>query len=163
MSLESDLAKIALQERTLCFGKFDEGVAWELGCRLRAAAEKRGAALAIDITFGGRTVFGCALTGTSPNNADWIRRKRNTALHFHRSSYGFGLQLQNEQLDLAGKFGLTVSDYAVQGGAFPIRVDGAGVVGAVTVSGLPQREDHKLVVSVLAEFLGKTAADLQLD
>lgn len=163
MTLEQDLAKIALQEKTLRFEKFDEGSAWEIGCRLRAAAEKRGAVLAIDITLGERTVFACALAGTSPNNANWLRRKRNTVQHFHRSSYGFGLQLEQDKADLTSKFGLPLSDYAVHGGSFPIWVIGTGVVGAITVSGLPQREDHKIVVAVLAEFLGKSLDGLQLD
>ena len=122
MSLEQDLAKIALQEQVLRFERFDEQTAWELGGRLHAAAEKRGAALAIDIFVGGHSVFACALPGTSPNNSNWVRRKRNTVLHFHRSSYGFGLQLERDKADLAGKFGLPVSDYAVHGGSFPIRL-----------------------------------------
>jgi len=163
MSLEQDLAKIALQEQTLCFEKFDEQIAWELGSRLRAAAVKRGAALAIDIFVGGYSIFTCALSGTSPNNANWVRRKRNTVLHFQRSSYGFGLQLERDKADLAGKFGLPPADYAVHGGSFPVRLVNAGVIGAITVSGLPQREDHKLVVSVLAEFLGKSSGQLELE
>ncbi|MFT3868353.1 MAG: heme-degrading domain-containing protein [Nibricoccus sp.] len=163
MNLELDLAKIALQEQTLCFEKFDEKIAWELGGLLRAAAEKRGAALAIDIFAGGHSVFTCALPGASPNNANWVRRKRNTVLHFHRSSYGLGLQLEREKTDLATKFGLSLADYAVHGGGFPLRLLGAGVIGAITVSGLPQREDHKLVVSVLAEFLGKSPSELKLE
>jgi uncharacterized protein (UPF0303 family) len=44
--------------------------------------------------------------------------------------------------------------YAAHGGAFPVNVRGVGVVGTVAVSGLPQLEDHALVVEVLAEFLG---------
>lgn len=163
MSLEQDLAKIALQEQTLRFEKFDEQIAWELGSRLRAAAVQRGASIAIDVFAGGHSIFTCALPGATPNNANWVRRKRNAVLHFQRSSYGFGLQLEREKADLSGKFGLPLADYAVHGGSFPIRVVNAGVIGAITVSGLPQREDHKLVVGVLAEFLGKSLSELQLD
>ena len=163
MNIEQDLAKITLQEKTLCFEQFDERTAWEIGSRLHAAAEKRGAAIAIDVTFCGYTVFSCALPGTSPNNANWVRRKRNTVLHFHRSSYGMGLQLEHDKTDLAGKFGLPLSDYAVHGGSFPIRVKATGVVGAITVSGLPQREDHKTVVDVLADYLRKPMSELALD
>ena len=36
---------------------------------------------------------------------------------------------------------------------FPIRVRGVGLVGTVTVSGLPQEEDHRLVVTTLEHFL----------
>jgi uncharacterized protein (UPF0303 family) len=31
------------------------------------------------------------------------------------------------------------------------------VIGAVTVSGLPQLQDHQLVVEALEEFLGRSA------
>jgi uncharacterized protein (UPF0303 family) len=160
MSIEKDLVKISQQERTLCFEQFDERTAWEVGTRLKAAAEKRGASLAIDVMLGGYTVFSHAMPGSSPNNANWLRRKRNTVLHFHRSSYGFGLQLEHDKTDLVGKFALAPSDYAVHGGSFPIRVIGTGVVGAITVSGLPQRDDHNIVVEVLADFLQKPLADL---
>ena len=163
MNIEQDLAKIARQEQTLRFEKFDEHTAWELGVRLRDTAFKRGAALAIDITLAGHSVFTCALPGASPNNANWVRRKRNTVLHFHRSSYGLGLQLERDKTDLVSKFALPLSDYAVHGGSFPLRVGGDNVFGAITVSGLPQREDHKFVVAALGEFLGKSLSDLQLD
>ena len=163
MSIEQDLATIAAQEKLLCFERFDEGSAWEIGTRLKAAAEKRGAVLAIDVSLAGRTVFSYAMPGTSPNNADWLRRKRNTVQQFQRSSYGFGLQLERDKADLFGKFGLSLSDYAIHGGSFPVRVLGVGVIGAITISGLPQREDHKLVVAVLAEFLGKPLGELAID
>jgi uncharacterized protein (UPF0303 family) len=49
---------------------------------------------------------------------------------------------------------LDESEFAAHGGEFPVIVRGVGVVGTVTVSGLPQEEDHRLVVSVLRAFLG---------
>jgi uncharacterized protein (UPF0303 family) len=163
MNIDQDLAIIARQEQSLCFQKFDEHTAWEIGTRLKAAAEKLGGAVAIDVTLAGHSVFSYVMPGASPNNTNWVRRKRNTVQHFHRSSYGLGRQLERDKADLFGKFGLSLSDYAVHGGSFPIRVLGTGVVGAVTVSGLPQREDHKVVVEVLADFLQKPMADLSLD
>jgi len=163
MNLEQDLAIISRQEQLLCFKQFDERTAWEIGSRLKVAAEKRGAVIAIDVTLVGHTLFAYAMPGTSPNNADWVRRKRNTVLHFYRSSYAVGLQLENDKADFTGKFGLSLSDYAVHGGSFPIRIVGTGVVGAITVSGLPQREDHKIMIEVIADFLQKPLTDLTLD
>jgi uncharacterized protein (UPF0303 family) len=143
----------------LQFERFDSGVAWELGLLMREMALQRGAVIAFDMSLGAQTLFFHSMPGATPNNANWVRRKRNTVLHFHRSSYGLGLQLERDKVDFTAKFGLSLSDYALHGGGFPVRVAQIGVVGAVAISGLPQREDHELVVEVLARFLGKPLAD----
>jgi uncharacterized protein (UPF0303 family) len=41
-------------------------------------------------------------------------------------------------------------------------VKGAGIVGSVTVSGLPQRGDHELVVEALCAILGRDYGELKL-
>ena len=46
-------------------------------------------------------------------------------------------------------------EFAAHGGAFPIYVRGTGAVATVTVSGLPQKADHELVVEALSEILGR--------
>ena len=154
MSLDDDLARIALQEKTLQFTRFDAAMAWEIGSRLKARAEKNGVALAIDISLGTHTIFSFAMLGTIPNNAEWVRRKRNVVLRFHRSSYGVGLSMEKSQTTLAAQQGVDPRDYAAHGGSFPLQIVGTGCVGAITVSGLPQRQDHAYVVEVLAEYLG---------
>ena len=40
------------------------------------------------------------------------------------------------------------------GGGFPVKVKGAGVIGVIAVSGLPEREDHAVVVDALCDHLG---------
>ena len=163
MSLEQDLAIINRQEEVLCFDAFSEETAWQMGSRLREAALKRKVSVEIEIVLGSWSVFACAMPGTSPNNADWVRRKRNSVLHFHCSTYGLGRQLERDGDTLSAKYGLSASDYVAAGGGFPVRVRGTGVVGAIIVSGLPQREDHKLVVSVLAEYLNVSQDGIRLD
>ena len=44
--------------------------------------------------------------------------------------------------------------FAAHGGAFPVRVKDVGVVGTVTVSGLPQADDHAFVTEMIGAFLG---------
>jgi uncharacterized protein (UPF0303 family) len=156
---EEDLAKIAAQERELQFTRFDEDAAWALGSRLRSMAVERKAVVVIDVRRFGQPLFYTALAGTSPDNVELVRRKSNLVARFHRSSYGVGLEMG---ASLFEKYALPVADYAGHGGSFPIRVQGAGAIGSVTVSGLPQRTDHELVVEALCAELGKHYAKLAL-
>src|SRR6185503_2776295 len=160
-----DLAAITRQESELIFPAFDAGAAWRLGNSLRELALARGHALVIDIRrFGNppQPLFYTALAGTTPDNARWVQRKSNVVARFHRSSYQVGLFLKQNDTTIAEKYALPEADYAAHGGSFPIHVAGAGILGSVTVSGLPQREDHNLVVEALCHTLGHDHAALRL-
>jgi uncharacterized protein (UPF0303 family) len=163
MGMSEDLEKIALQERELQLPRLDAQVAWELGSRIRAMAVERGLALVIDVRRFGQPLFYAALDGTTPDNPEWARRKGNVVARFHRSSYGVGMHIKLKGATLAERQGLPVADYAADGGSFPLHVENAGVVGSVTVSGLPQRDDHNLVVEALCAMLGREFAALKLE
>ncbi|CAG9195609.1 conserved hypothetical protein [Paraburkholderia tropica] len=162
MDIAHDLQSVAAQERALVFPRFDADRAWQLGACLRELAVARSHAVAIDVRTFGHTLFFCALAGTSPDNADWVRRKSRVVEHFRRSSYAIGLRMQQSGTTLAEKHGLPLAEFATHGGAFPLTVDGVGVIGSVTVSGLPQRMDHELVVEALCSQLGADYSQLAL-
>lgn len=161
MPIPDDLVRIALQERTLQFAAFDEETAWRLGSHLRALATGRNLPVVIDVRRPAHPLFYNALPGTTPDNAEWVRRKSNVVFRFHRSSYAVGLDLEQKQSSLEAR-GLPTADYASHGGSFPIRVANAGIVAAITVSGLPQRADHELVIEALSAELGHDYAELRL-
>lgn len=163
MTLTTDIARLALQEQRLQFDSFDYATAWTLGSRIKAMSEEAGVALAIEIRIAKDTVFYCAMPGTGPTNGDWARRKRNSVELVHSSSYLLGLKLEQEGSSLEAKQGLPLRDYATHGGSFPIRVRGVGCIGVVTVSGIPQREDHGMVVKALAELCDVPLAEVALD
>lgn len=163
MGLSEDLTIIANQEQRLKFKVFDEESAWKTGCRLRGMAMARSAPVVIDIRrFGQQLLFFCAMPGSTPDNAEWARRKSNVVARFRRSSYGLGLELQQKNTSLIDRFGLALTDFAAHGGAFPIAIAGTGVIGSIAVSGLPQRADHALVVEALCQELGCEYAELRL-
>ncbi|MGD0940295.1 MAG: heme-degrading domain-containing protein [Terracidiphilus sp.] len=162
MGLSEDLERIALQERELVLPKLDAEVAWRLGVRLREMALERGLAVVIDVRRFGQPLFYAALDGTTPDNPDWVRRKINVVKRFHRSSYRVGLSLEAKDETLQEKLGLPLADYATNGGSFPLTVAWAGIVGCVTVSGLPQCDDHELVVEALCVELGRDYSQLRL-
>jgi uncharacterized protein (UPF0303 family) len=162
MSLDVDLERIVLQEARLQFAAFDADTAWQLGCKLREAAVAAGHRIAIEVRQQGFPLFYCALPGTSPDNADWLRRKRNVVERFHKSSYALGLMMEKRGMTLEARYGIPLADFVGAGGGFPVSVRGTGVVGFIGVSGLSQRDDHGFIVAVLAEFLGQPLAELAL-
>ena len=162
MPIADDLAQIAFQENTLQFQSFTEEDAWSLGCRLRDASARRHLPIVVEIRRCGHPIFFAALAGSTPDNVEWARRKANVVARFQRSSYGMGLELQQKNTTLFDRFGLTLGDYAAHGGSFPVRIPAAGVVGSVTVSGLPQREDHEFVVEILCQHLGHSYEQMRL-
>src|SRR5579859_5542936 len=143
MGRSEDLERIALQEKELALPRLDAETAWKLGSRLRAMAAERGLAVVIDVRRFGQPLFYAAMDGTIPDNVEWVRRKSNVVARFHNSSYIAGLREKLKNQTLFESQGLPVADYATHGGSFPLAVKGAGVVGSVTVSGLPQRADHE--------------------
>ena len=152
-ALTHDLALIAQQEALLRFPSFHADTAWQLGSLLRNKLIEQKAGGSIEIDLAGHVLFACATPGATPGQADWIRRKRNVVRRFARSSYAVGRQLELEGQTLEARHGLTLADYAVHGGGFPLVLAGSGLVGSVILSGLPQRDDHNLVAAALAELL----------
>jgi uncharacterized protein (UPF0303 family) len=164
MDFARDLARIAIQEERLQFDRFDAAVAWEIGRWLRDTAVEQGKSIAIDITLAGAPLFYCALPGATPNNAEWIRRKKNVVARFHKSSYAVGLGYQQNNATLEQRTGAPLVDFVTAGGCFPIRIkNSAAMLGTITVSGLPEREDHELVVRAIARHIGVDPASVALD
>lgn len=156
-----DLEMIAQQEKRLQFNTFDNTTAWLLGESIKKHCESYNLAVTIEIRLCRDTVFFYAMPGTSPNNADWARRKRNTTELQQRSSYAVGLALQEGET-LESQSGLPARDYAHHGGSVPIRIRNMGVVGAATISGLPQRDDHSVVVQIMASLIGESLKSCEL-
>ena len=154
MTPEDDLAILEAQEERLRFAAFDAEVAWQLGAQMRNRLVARNAGGSVEIEIAGQLLFACATVGATPGQANWIRRKRNTVHHFARCTYAVGRKLELDGGTLASRHGLSEADYVAHGGGFPIVLVGTGMVGSAILSGLPQRDDHNLVVEALAEVLG---------
>lgn len=152
MTKEADIARIIEQEDKLVFDSFDEETALALGLDIKQRCEALGRGVYIDIRFWDRSLFTFAMKGTTDDNAQWVRRKVNSVKRFQRPSYR--LKLERSESELKPNWGLDFADYVFAGGCFPIRVIGAGGIGCVTVSGLPGRDDHELVVSALCQAIG---------
>jgi uncharacterized protein (UPF0303 family) len=143
-------AALETEYSSLTFPRFAEAEALALGQKLVALAGS--APIVINIRSADRVFFHAALPGSAPLNDLWARRKSNTALLFQLPSFLVGARNRENGHTLA-RNGLSEADYADHGGAVPIRVNGVGVVACATVSGLPQAEDHALVVAAMQALL----------
>ncbi|WP_406354073.1 heme-degrading domain-containing protein [Streptomyces sp. NBC_01635] len=143
------------QERRLVFRRFTHEDAWALGSLLVETARERQAPVAIDIHRAGQQLFHAALPGSAPDNDAWIARKRRVVERYGSASYLVGARHRAKGTTFEESSRLDPDTYAAHGGSFPIAVEGAGVIGAVTVSGLPQLEDHRMVVEALERFLAQ--------
>ena len=151
--LSALIARLEEQERRLVFARFDCADAWALGGLLVDLATTRSLPIAVDIQRGAQQMFHAALPGSSADNDAWIRRKVRVVQRFGASSYLVGRRLAVKGQQLDATMGVDPAAYAAHGGAFPVRVPQVGVVGVLTVSGLPQAEDHELVVEAIEAYL----------
>lgn len=142
------IADLHAEEAELRYDLFDQASAWELGSILVRLAQARSLAVAIGIDLGEQEVFRCGMPGTSPDNDSWLRRKFAVVRRFNHSSLLMATTTEAIP-DRLAVLGLSGDRYALAGGAFPLRLGGAALVGCVGVSGLTDVEDHALVVEGL--------------
>ncbi|UVC09572.1 heme-degrading domain-containing protein [Rhizobium sp. TH2] len=157
LELEKDRAEIIAvvrkQEALAQFTAFNEETAFDLGSAIYTIARSKRLPVAINIRTSERVLFHAAMPGATPDNDQWVRRKSNVVLRFHQSSLLYGQSMAEKGRTIGPEWGLDPLDYAGHGGSFPIRVKKVGVIGAITVSGLPQLDDHRMIIEALDQFL----------
>ena len=155
---ETLLEQLLGQERRLVFDRFDNDTAITLGQKIleRGRADRK--PIVVDISRGDQRLFYAALAGTTPDNEHWVAGKIAVVKRFGHSSFYIGQRARIRGVDFAANALVDAAHYRAHGGSFPIIVANVGIVGTATVSGLPQAEDHALVVSTIEAFLIETGA-----
>lgn len=149
---EKLLAAVIAEEEELRFDRFSYDCALAVGQAVLERARSRRQAVAVSVMLGRQRVFHGALAGTRIENELWLERKIRTVESYGQSSYRVGLSFRQRGADFRSSSWHEPNDYAAFGGGFPLRV-GELLVGAVAVSGLPEAEDHALVVEGLRTAL----------
>jgi uncharacterized protein (UPF0303 family) len=148
-----DLLKTLLQEEAeLQFSVFTNETAYRIGNRIIEKAMRENKSIVVDIRRNSELLFYSRMDGTSSHNDEWVSWKNNVVHHFGHSSYYMHIFLKSTTSTVEAS-GLNPNDYKAEGGAFPLLLEDEGIVGTITVSGLPGEEDHNMVTSVLREFL----------
>lgn len=148
--MTNDMTNMLLaQEEEIQFDYFNNQSAWELGNLIKASAEKLAVSVAIEIYAFEHVLFCYLMPGTNKDNHDWIKRKRQSVMRFGHSSFYLGQHNASNNRDFETIPHIDPKEYCAHGGSFPIRIKNSGIIGAVTVSGLPQEVDHQLAVDAL--------------
>ncbi len=152
-STEHLLIELQEQETEIQFTTFDHEIALQVGLAIISEVKSRGKSVSIHIERNNRVLFHYAMQGTTPDNDEWLRRKCNVVKRFEMSSFRMSNRLKDREGNLESIYQASLLDHAASGGGFPIIIKNVGVVGAVVISGLPDHEDHEIVVSTLRKFL----------
>lgn len=147
------LTELLAQEDEIQLDYFNNNTAWELGSALKLAAEKLSVSIAIEVYAFEHVLFCYFMPGTNKDNHDWVKRKRQSVIRFGHSSYYQGQYNASKNRDFEAQPHIDPKEYCAHGGSFPIRIKNSGIIGAVTVSGLPQEMDHQLAITALREIL----------
>ena len=153
--MDEILMELLQEEQELQFRKFNETTAWQIGSQLVERATSNKLPVTIDITRGDHQLFHASLHGTSPDNDEWVKRKVRIVYRFQHSSLYMGQLLKSKGRRIEEAYLLPESDYAPHGGCFPVFLKDTGMIGTITVSGLSQEEDHKLVVQAIRDHLAQ--------
>ena len=140
-------------EKELQFDAFTNEMALDLGLLLIKLSKEKGHALTIDITKSGQQIFHYSFDGTVPDNDEWVQRKMRVVNRLHHSSYYFHCYLEQEGKTIDERYHISSYEFSPYGGCFPLIIKNVGVVGTITVSGLPQEEDHAFVVEGIRGYL----------
>jgi uncharacterized protein (UPF0303 family) len=128
-----------------------------IGRRILETAEERDLAIVVEAWLGSRLVFRAAREGTDEVNDQYVGGKRRVVERFGHASFHERQRHAEAGTTFEAATGLTFPEYAPHGGGFPLRVAGEDApVGVVIVSGLPQQDDHALIVEALEAHLARS-------
>ncbi|WDF33965.1 heme-degrading domain-containing protein [Arthrobacter agilis] len=151
-ALEALITKIEGEVAELQFTRFTNDDAVALGQLLVQLGVGRNLPIAIGISKPNHILFRAALDGATPDNDFWLEAKALTAARYLAPSLLVGLRARRNGGQFEGNPMVDPATHAAHGGSFPLYIRGVGPVATVTVSGLPQLDDHKLVVEALRTF-----------
>ena len=151
MDIDKAIMIIAGQEETLRFGSVSEKDLQAIGRDAASRIRAMGRTGIVEVNINGLTVYMESINANT-DNMEWVRRKRNLASRFWRSSLHTALEYRKTGKTLEGR-GMDWRDYALSGGSFPILLESGIPVGTITVSGMTEWEDHQTAADAIAAFL----------
>ena len=149
------LKHISKIESEFIFERFSFEIAHQIGDYLKARAIEAKLPIIIDISSPTMTYYHVANYGSTANNEGFIRRKGNSVLLFHHSTWWISYKVDHDSIAMHQKYGTNDEDYSILYGGWPIIVKDLGVIGSICMSGLSQEEDNQLIIDALNHIFNK--------
>lgn len=137
--------------RKIELDSFSNRMALEMGMKIINLAKSRNQHIAVEICRLNQTIFIYVDDNLPLDKHNWLRRKANVAKQFEESSLSVKNDLKEGNMSLERTFGLYEKDFLANGGSIPIFVKNGGMIAIITVSGLHDEEDHKIIIDALKE------------
>lgn len=147
--MTKELDEIVKKECQFTFDHFDFKMAREIADEIIYEARKNNQQICMEIFCFNKILVQYSMDGCTPDNNNWLFRKRNAVLHFHHSTYYLWVKNKKDASNLVTKYGLKLSDYCIVPGGFPIIMKNGSLIGSISVSGLADAKDHELIINVL--------------
>ncbi|GFZ47188.1 hypothetical protein JCM24511_04931 [Saitozyma sp. JCM 24511] len=156
---QRELFDFSNPDQLLVLASFNHDIAWEIGSAIRARfiedypehQSRGGPGIIVQVrTANGlvpfQTVIGDA-EQVGPSNMEWAQAKYNSVMKYGKATLRFQYEI-NQKGKKPEDLGIHFPNHTVAGGAIPIWIKGCDLtpIGAVVVSGLPQKEDHQLIL-----------------
>jgi uncharacterized protein (UPF0303 family) len=142
------------EEQVLKLPSITNNDAIEIGQISISLGNQRKLPITIEVRIGDWIVFHASLQGSKPENDWWINRKVAVVMLNQHSTMFERVSAEERGVDWHQENDVTDETHAIHGGAIPL-ITNEGFKGILTISGLPQVEDHLLAVEVLTEFLAR--------
>ena len=130
---------------------FTNRIGLEMGLAIVDLAKQKNQHIAVEVSRLNHTIFLYIDDHLPADKHNWLRRKANVSMHFEESSLAVKNDLINGNMSLEKTFALDEKEYLAKGGSIPIFVKQAGMIATITVSGLHDEEDHKIIVDALQD------------
>ena len=128
---------------------FSNKTAMEMGLAIIDLAKKKNKNIAVQVERLNHTIFLYVDENLPADKHDWLKRKANVSKRFEQSSLSVKNDLMNGKMTLKETFALDDKEYLAKGGSIPVFVKNAGMIAIITVSGLHDEEDHKIIMDAL--------------
>ena len=153
ISNESSMAQNNVEKQSIIkqieLDSFSNRTAFEMASKIIELAKNRNQNIAVEIMRLNQTIFLYVDDNLPADKHNWLRRKANVAKQFEESSLSVKNDLKEGNMTLEKTFGLDEKDFIAKGGSIPIFIKNVGMVGVITVSGLHDEEDHKIIIDAL--------------